>query len=356
VLSRSVSSILSPSFSNLSRVDTLKALNASKLQEAGGEIKGTAEALVKAAKQQVKDVLEGNTDVKSPALLPYFQFRTLISSGQRAEDAMTRGVVFPPMPDSQIANWTVSGNRGGEEILKDFFDGKRLEEFMFYNAALSVKSRFMDRGLDHPYAPFAETIIKEFNDVASFRSGAKEMSKFFDDQLEYMVRSELISPEDAANFRKFNNPEKGTFYFPLGRKIDDQAATSTISRGGAIKPVVGGATDLKVNDLLDNMRKYITSSTAAADTNRAKLSLYRMIESKVESGDLPSGMIERITPSRQIEAFNAFKVSTLDKLEKLGLKIDDTDLDNTDGTFQLFGFSNGVRMDNGAEMLSTLFE
>ena len=347
------------------------------LQEEMTGIKGDVTALRK---------LYSSKDFKvDPILQPYFQLRMLASSGTRAHGFIQEGVYLPPSANAKNASFTKGKSIGLHELLDPLDKVNEVNEFLNYVASKRMqaiakrrpkldKTLPIDKATRQEYIDFAEmtpaAYKKKYGETltrkSDFKKALEQYKVFTDELLEYQVQSGLIARKDARKILK-ENP----FFIPLTRETEKVGIITAagrqtrkllgISRPGAVKL----ATQKQEGDLnlYKNLLTYTYQTVLAGDRNRAKLSLYNMINQSaklrpdrfgnivtfVSPTDKRRIRIENVAVDRVIKAYN--KAGTKfdpekDVAKKVGAKRKDQ-LSNLD-SIDVITFSNTFKASDDA--------
>ena len=203
---------------------------------------------------------------------------------------------------------------------------------------------------DFPNMTQKQYIKSKDSRKGNFVSSQIELKKYTDDLLKYSNRSEMIGDKEVINILKAN-PEawisftrtqpKKSLWERLTRRgpteVDKSKITATKS------PIVKLAKkELEGElDLLKNLISYTHRTVAAADMNRAKVSLYDMLEAAHKSGrhgnviidstakkarkDLAegatAGIVRKVSAADRISVLKTTLENLDDALDKQGLKI-----------------------------------
>ena len=177
-----------------------------------------------------------------------------------------------------------------------------------------------------------------------FTTTQKELKQFTDDLLKYSELSEMVGGKEVALMLKAN-PEsfipltrtrkKSSLFQRLTRSQPTDTADSKITAlKSPIKKLAKDEQEGELN-LLENLISYTHRTVAAADMNRAKVSLYEMLEAAHKSGrhgsvvadasarakNATDGIVRKITGNDRL-GFLKTTLENLDSaLEKQGLKI-----------------------------------
>jgi len=346
--------------------------------------------------RDVKRAFEAGVD-KSPMLLPYFQFRLTAASNARAEAMMKYGIYLPPNKNAKTASFSKGKSKGlisernfkGEEyidsILGKFEDADEVTPFLEFVAANHMRqilknnknfkekievpwtNKQIQKAIDYGRLTPRQYYTKYRFDfpgislqqylnsvnrksgtgarVNNFYVGMKELKVYTDDLLEYTRQSELKGDSDISNIlNKYKNQ-----WIPLTRQRDQKSIFEkftnkkpnqdidstklTITKS----PIKGLSLEKQEGDLnfLKNIVQYSFRTVAAGDINRAKVSLYEMLEQAQNSGKfgtvisstsakkpVESGAIVRkISGADRIELIETTLKNVRETLEKNGLKI-----------------------------------
>ena len=234
-----------------------------------------------------------------PILQPYFQLRQLASSGTRGHHFIMNGVYLPPNPVARSASYKKGKSKGLHEILEKFDIDNEVNEFLNYVASKRINFIAKRRPALEKTLPIDKATRKEYIDFAeldaaaykkkygkrlvrknNFKKALKEYKVFTDELLEYQVQSGLLNRVDAKKILK-ENP----FFIPLTRETEKVGIVTAvgqqtrkmlgIARPGAVK-LAKKAQEGDIN-LYKNLMTYTYQTVLAGDRNRAKISLYNML-------------------------------------------------------------------------------
>ena len=307
------------------------------LQEEMTGVKGDVTALRK---------LYSSKDFKvDPILQPYFQLRMLASSGTRAHAFIQEGVHLPPSANAKSASYIKGKSMGLHELLDPLDKANEVNEFLNYVASKRMKAIAkrrpkldktlpIDKITRQEYIDFAEmtptAYKKKYGEIltrkSNFKKALEQYKVFTDELLEYQVQSGLISRKDARKIIK-ENP----FFIPLTRETEKigmitAAGRQTrkllgIARPGAVKL----ATQKQEGDLnlYKNLLTYTYQTVLAGDRNRAKLSLYNMINQSAKlNPDKFGNIVSLVTPDRRVRIENIAIERVVKAYKKSGAKFD----------------------------------
>jgi hypothetical protein len=221
-----------------------------------------------------------------PVLLPYYQFRLLEASSTRADNFIVDHPIVPPDNAARWAEYVEQVDREGlTKILKPFADKGELEDFIMYASAkraLAIQSRGLETFFD------ADTSTKAaqeryllFDLDPDYVQGLAKLKLYTDSLLDYQKRSDIISNEAVAKILNAN-PVYIPFY-PVHTK----------QKGAPARQLVQGGTS-DIIDPVESLISYTYKAIFASDRNRAKLSLYDMVnEINVDPGNPLIGQVAR---------------------------------------------------------------
>ena len=239
-----------------------------------------------------------------PVLMPYFQLRMAAAASTRAHEFIAHGVHMPPSAMMRQASFVKGKSLGLHTILKPFDDVSEVPNFLAYVAAKRQKALIknnpklknelpytveeMDKMID--YGELSPTQFKQkhkeiLNRKGNYQDGAIKLKVFTDELLEYQVKSGLISADDAKKILNLNE-----FFIPLYRTVKNTTGQNfSLTQGiknqmsKILRPTRPGAKKLAKTkqegeiNLYDNLISYVYKAINGADRNRAKISLYEMI-------------------------------------------------------------------------------
>ena len=353
---------------------------------------------------------------KSPALLPYFQFRMTAASGARTNAFMKYGMYLPPNKNAKHASYTkgkskpltypkrsfITGEQKKHSILGQFEMDNEVMPFLDYVAAIHMskilsnaklkqlkklnkqlkaankyprknvkqiarlKSKIdttklgivkvrvpwgieqIQKAIDYGkltnkeyYAKYKSTefskisyneYLKKFARKNNFDQGKKDLKVFTDELLEYSGRSELISDASTKNILKIYDEA----WMPLTRTKPKESLWSRITKSKPLdkskeekityakSPVKRLAVEEQEGELnfLQNLYNYAHRTVSAADMNRAKVSLYEMLEAAEIQAVRKSGkkgtVVSEVSAKGVIESGTIVrKISKADRIEFL---------------------------------------
>ena len=334
---------------------------------------------------------------KSPMLLPYFQFRLTAASNARADAMMGYGVFLPGNKNAKMASFfkgkskpliserTVDGKEKMPSILGKFEDAEEINPFLEFVAANHMRqilknakknktkievpwdTKQIQKAIDYGKLSPAQyykkyrfdfpklsldAYLKSVNRKSgtgarlnNFDQGMKDLKVFTDELLEYSRRSELVGDQAVRDILKLyknqwlpltrQRPKPGLFEKltkskPLDGVDDQKFAISKSPIKGLAKTKQEGTLDF-----LKNITQYTHRTVAAADMNRAKVSLYEMLEQAQDSGKFGTvisgvsakkpietgAIVRKITGADRVNYMRATLESIQDTVEKQGLKI-----------------------------------
>tara|TARA_R100001440_G_scaffold34318_1_gene53291 strand:- start:1566 stop:5738 length:4173 start_codon:yes stop_codon:yes gene_type:complete len=307
------------------------------LQEEMTGVKGDVTALRK---------LYSSKDFKvDPILQPYFQLRMLASSGTRGHSFIQEGVYLPPKANAKNASFTKGKSIGLHELLDPLDKVNEVNEFLNYVASKRMqfiakrrpkldKTLPIDKVTRQEYIDFAEmtpaAYKKKYGETltrkSNFKKALEQYKVFTDELLEYQVQSGLIARKDATKILK-ENP----FFIPLTRETEKIGMISAvgrqtrkllgISRPGAVKL----AQQKQEGDLnlYKNLLTYTYQTVLAGDRNRAKLSLYNMINQSAKlRPDRFGNIVSLVTPNQRARIENIAIDKVVKAYKKSGTKFD----------------------------------
>ena len=187
--------------------------------------------------------------------------------------------------------------------------------------------------------------LKKFARKGNFDKGKEELKVFTDEILQYGNGSEMVGDASMRNILK----EYDEAWIPLTRTKPKETIWNKITKSKPIdrskeekitytkSPVKRLAVEEQEGELnlLQNLYNYTHRTVSAADMNRAKVSLYEMLEAAHKSGKHgtvisevsargtlePGTIVRKISKADRLEIMKT-TVKTLDEtLEKQGLKI-----------------------------------
>jgi hypothetical protein len=307
------------------------------LQEEMTGVKGDVTALKK---------LYSSKDFKvDPILQPYFQLRMLASSGTRAHSFIQEGVYLPPKANAKSASFTKGKSIGLHEILDPLDKTNEVNEFLNYVASKRMqfiakrrpkleKTLPIDKVTRQEYIDFAEmtpsAYKKKYGETltrkSDFQKSLQQYKIFTDELLEFQVQSGLIARNDARKILR-ENP----LFIPLTRETEKigmitAAGRQTrkllgIARPGAVKL----AQQKQEGDLnlYKNLLTYTYQTVLAGDRNRAKLSLYNMINQSAKlKPDRFGNIVSLVTPNQRARIENIAVDKVIKAYKKSGTKFD----------------------------------
>jgi len=307
------------------------------LQEEMTGVKGDVTALKK---------LYSSKDFKvDPILQPYFQLRMLASSGTRAHSFIQEGVHLPPKANAKSASFTKGKSIGLHEILDPLDKTNEVNEFLNYVASKRMqfiakrrpkleKTLPIDKVTRQEYIDFAEmtpsAYKKKYGETltrkSDFQKSLQQYKIFTDELLEFQVQSGLIARNDAKKILR-ENP----LFIPLTRETEKigmitAAGRQTrkllgIARPGAVKL----AQQKQEGDLnlYKNLLTYTYQTVLAGDRNRAKLSLYNMINQSAKlKPDRFGNIVSLVTPNQRARIENIAVDRVIKAYKKSGTKFD----------------------------------
>ena len=280
-----------------------------------------------------------------PILQPYFQLRQLASSGTRGHHFIMNGVYLPPNPVARSASYKKGKSKGLHEILEKFDIDNEVNEFLNYVASKRInfiakrrpaleKTLPIDKATRKEYIDFAELDAaaykkkygKQLVRKNNFKKALEEYKVFTDELLEYQVQSGLLNRVDARKILK-ENP----FFIPLTRETEKVGIVTAvgqqtrkmlgIARPGAVK-LAKKAQEGDIN-LYKNLMTYTYQTVLAGDRNRAKISLYNMLNKGDKLGKINADkVVRKVTANRRVRIENIAVDKVIRAYEKSGAKFD----------------------------------
>ena len=280
-----------------------------------------------------------------PILDPYFQLRTLASSGTRAHNFIMDGVYLPPAATAKMASYIKGKSKGLHEILDSFDKNNEVHEFLGYVASKRMeaiakrrpkldKTLPLDKATRQEFIDFAEmsasNFKKKYNKTLTrknnFANGLVEYKKFTDELLEYQVQSGLIARKEAKKILR-ENP----FFIPLTRDTESKGVISAVGR--QTKKLLGiarpGAVKLAKQkqegdiNLYQNLVTYTYQTVLAGDRNRAKIAFYNMLQKGDKLNKIDMNKVVRlVTGDRRAQITNVARDKIIKAYSKAGAKFD----------------------------------
>jgi|GEM_PF-6009388 len=273
--------------------------------------------------------------LSDPAQLPYFQFRNLASSWERANQILFHGGLRPPQYGARLGTPETDFRRTDApailDVLRPVHERGQLDNFFWYLAA--VRARFIrdvrhspmrtifddqqvyvEAGFDPDTA--RQLASRAIDDIIAegerngFNNLLPQWNKAMRGLLEYQRDAGLLSDDDVRRIWGEHLANPGGIpntYIPFYRA--DRAASGfghpdpirTTNIPGRAR-MEGGTGN--VQDWRQSIIDYVNSAVAAADRNLAKLSLYDTIDRGARTGVFrPGEVATRVNiPAQQIVA------------------------------------------------------
>ncbi len=313
-----------------------------------------------------------------PILEPYFQLRTLAASSTRAHNFIMGGMYMPPNPLSKSASYTKAKSKGLHEILQPFDKNNEVNQFLNYVAAKRMNFIAKTRGPKIAKTlPLNKAEIKKYIDFGelsksaykkkykedlvrkgNFLTGLGEYTKFTQDLLEYQVRSGLIDADEAKKILRAN-----PFFIPFTRdKLASTGIIAGIKRQTAevLRTARPGAKRLAETkqegdiNLYQNLVNYTYKTVLAGDRNRAKQSLYAMIN-KGEKLNIQSakGVVAKVKGNRFVTMQRNTSENIKKAYEKAGAKVEVVGKDPD--AVDVLTFSNTFRPSDGVKYVDVVY-
>jgi len=313
-----------------------------------------------------------------PILEPYFQLRTLAASSTRAHNFIMGGMYMPPNPLSKSASYTKAKSKGLHEILQPFDKNNEVNQFLNYVAAKRMDFIAKTRGPKIAKTlPLNKAEIKKYIDFGelsksaykkkykedlvrkgNFLTGLGEYTKFTQDLLEYQVRSGLIDADEAKKILRAN-----PFFIPFTRdKLASTGIIAGIKRQTAevLRTARPGAKRLAETkqegdiNLYQNLVNYTYKTVLAGDRNRAKQSLYAMIN-KGEKLNIQSakGVVAKVKGNRFVTMQRNTSENIKKAYEKAGAKVEVVGKDPD--AVDVLTFSNTFRPSDGVKYVDVVY-
>jgi len=365
-----------------------KALD--KKKEVGGVAKSEKALAIEYQKGGTKITLKEGDKIYDkridPVSNPYYQFRLLSNSTARAEDFISDGVKLPEGVYGRVETvdgttvgineFTPTGNKGIVDVIKPFDAKGEAESLLLYVAAKRTKNiidsyskKPKDKRGRIPTTPMdlktaREMIdwvelddashIAKYGEVSNrsrdldYRQATNDLVKYLDDLLAYQVRSEIISPEDALKIKKAN-----PIYIPFYgfRQMEDTGVVPSFR--GTLKSIKAPgkkrAKTVKkgqINPFFTSIIEYSVGSVVAGDKNRAKVSLYDLIDEGVLKGKIGKDELVKKVSSVKVGYAEVLTKDLVKKLDNMGIKISKDDL-NLKDTFTTAAFLNNFETRDG---------
>ena len=313
-----------------------------------------------------------------PILEPYFQLRTLAASSTRAHNFIMGGMYMPPNPLSKSASYTKAKSKGLHEILQPFDKNNEVNQFLNYVAAKRMNFIAKTRGPKIAKTlPLNKAEIKKYIDFGelsksaykkkykedlvrkgNFLTGLGEYTKFTQDLLEYQVRSGLIDADEAKKILRAN-----PFFIPFTR--DKLASTGIIAgikkqTAEVLRTARPGAKRLAETkqegdiNLYQNLVNYTYKTVLAGDRNRAKQSLYAMIN-KGEKLNIQSAknVVAKVKGNRFVTMQRNTSENIKKAYEKAGAKVEVVGKDPD--AVDVLTFSNTFRPSDGVKYVDVVY-
>ena len=313
-----------------------------------------------------------------PILEPYFQLRTLAASSTRAHNFIMGGMYMPPNPLSKSASYTKAKSKGLHEILQPFDKNNEVNQFLNYVAAKRMNFIAKTRGPKIAKTlPLNKAEIKKYIDFGelsksaykkkykedlvrkgNFLTGLGEYTKFTQDLLEYQVRSGLIDADEAKKILRAN-----PFFIPFTR--DKRASTGIIAgikkqTAEVLRTARPGAKRLAETkqegdiNLYQNLVNYTYKTVLAGDRNRAKQSLYAMIN-KGEKLNIQSAknVVAKVKGNRFVTMQRNTSENIKKAYEKAGAKVEVVGKDPD--AVDVLTFSNTFRPSDGVKYVDVVY-
>ena len=313
-----------------------------------------------------------------PILEPYFQLRTLAASSTRAHNFIMGGMYMPPNPLSKSASYIKAKSKGLHEILQPFDKNNEVNQFLNYVAAKRMDFITKTRGPKIAKTlPLNKAEIKKYIDFGelsksayknkykedlvrkgNFLTGLGEYTKFTQDLLEYQVRSGLIDADEAKKILRAN-----PFFIPFTRdKLASTGIIAGIKRQTAevLRTARPGAKRLAETkqegdiNLYQNLVNYTYKTVLAGDRNRAKQSLYAMIN-KGEKLNIQSakGVVAKVKGNRFVTMQRNTSENIKKAYEKAGAKVEVVGKDPD--AVDVLTFSNTFRPSDGVKYVDVVY-
>ena len=280
-----------------------------------------------------------------PILQPYFQLRQLASSGTRGHHFIMNGVYLPPNPAARSASYKKGKSKGLHQILEKLDVDNEVNEFLNYVASKRINFISKRRPALEKTLPINKVERKNYIDFAeldaatykkrygknltrknNFKKALDQYKVFTDELLEYQVQSGLINRLDARKIKK-ENP----FFIPLTRETEKVGLITAagqqtrkmlgIARPGAVK-LATKAQEGNIN-LYKNLLTYTYQTVLAGDRNRAKISLYNMLQKGDKLGTINADkVVRKVTANRRVRIENIAVDKVIRAYEKSGAKFD----------------------------------
>ena len=313
-----------------------------------------------------------------PILEPYFQLRTLAASSTRAHNFIMGGMYMPPNPLSKSASYTKAKSKGLHEILQPFDKNNEVNQFLNYVAAKRINFIAKTRGPKIAKTlPLNKAEIKKYIDFGelsksaykkkykedlvrkgNFLTGLGEYTKFTQDLLEYQVRSGLIDADEAKKILRAN-----PFFIPFTRDklastgiiagIKDQTAKVLRTARPGAKRLAETTQEGDIN-LYQNLVNYTYKTVLAGDRNRAKQSLYAMIN-KGEKLNIQSAknVVAKVKGNRFVTMQRNTSENIKKAYEKAGAKVEVVGKDPD--AVDVLTFSNTFRPSDGVKYVDVVY-
>ena len=313
-----------------------------------------------------------------PILEPYFQLRTLAASSTRAHNFIMGGMYMPPNPLTKSASYTKGKSLGLHEILKPFDKNNEVNQFLNYVAAKRMSFIAKTRGPKIAKSlPLNKAEIKKYIDFGelsksayknkykedlvrkgNFLTGLDRYTKFTQDLLEYQVRSGLIDANEAKKILRAN-----PYFIPFTRdKLASTGIIAGIKRQTAevLRTARPGAKRLAETkqegdiNLYQNLVNYTYKTVLAGDRNRAKQSLYSMIN-KGEKLNIQSakGVVAKVKGNRFVTMQRNTSENIKKAYDKAGAKLEVTGKDPD--AVDVLTFSNTFKPSDGVKYVDVVY-
>lgn len=199
-----------------------------------------------------------------------------------------------------------------KEITKPFeTDSEGLNGFKDYlisKRVLELEGRQIKHGFDVEYS---KNFVKE--NSAKYESSAKEFYDYNNRMLDYLVDSERLSKDQAKSIKEANSA-----YVSFARIIENGGGIRG-TKGNIIKGIKGS--ERMIQDPFLSMVENFQTYMKAAEENRAKLSMVKLVESLGE--DVSSEVMSQ--NKTKMKAIEVKSDEITRNLEKQGIEIDDAE-------------------------------
>ena len=229
------------------------------------------------------------------------------------------------------------------------FDNVRIEKSIDFGR-LTPAQFYTKYKSDFPNMTKEQYIKSKDSRKGNFISSQRELKKYTDDLLRYSNISEMIGNKEVTNILKANPeawipftrtlPKKGIWERLTGRGPTEVGKSKITATKSPIVKLAKKELEGEL-DLLKNLISYTHRTVAAADMNRAKVSLYEMLEAAHKSGrhgnviidstarkarkDLAEGatggIVRKVSAADRIGILKTTLENLDDALDKQGLKI-----------------------------------